>query len=152
MVEETLTCAGAIAMQVGEHRVEDMLGKTLEARPRRLLDLGVRVVLEHEEHGGQLDGLVARVDVPLDSSGATLAWSRYVGGNQLEQVRDVALNGNGQAFITGRMASPDFATTAGVLQPNYAGGGMDAFLARIDNDGSVGYASYFGGNSYDVGY
>lgn len=102
--------------------------------------------------GGTLDGLVARVDVPLDGSGATLAWSRHIGGSALEQVRDVAVDASGRAFITGRMASPDFATTAGVLQSTYAGGGMDAFLARIENDGSVGYATYFGGDSYDVGY
>ena len=58
----------------------------------------------------------------------------------------------GHAFVTGRMASADMTTTGDALQPSYGGGPMDAFVVELAPDGTVPYASYFGGNNYDVGY
>lgn len=64
----------------------------------------------------------------------------------------MALDDEGAIHVTGRMASLDLSTTAGVMQPMYGGGGMDAFLIRYEADGTLDYATYVGGNSYDVGY
>lgn len=102
--------------------------------------------------GGQLDGMVARLDVPGDGSAPSVVWSRFIGGSDFEQVRDIAVDGMGAAFVTGRMASTDMATTSDAQQPNYGGGPMDAFVVQIAADGSMPYSSYFGGNNYDVGY
>ena len=107
---------------------------------------------EPNYRGGALDGFVARISMPTDDAPSTVGFATHVGGSDLEQVRDVALDESGAILVTGRIASPDMNTTAGVMQPRYGGGGMDAFLIRYEVDGSLGYATYVGGESYDVGY
>lgn len=102
--------------------------------------------------GGGMDGMVIKLSLEPDGSSSTVLWSRYVGGSDYEQVRDVAFDDQGHTYVTGRMASNDMATTNDAQQPAYGGGGMDAFLNRFDPDGNVAYASYFGGSNYDVGY
>lgn len=102
--------------------------------------------------GGALDGMVVKLILEPDGSASSIAWSRYVGGSDYEQLRDVALDAQGDAYITGRMASTDLATTGDAQQPSYGGGNMDAFVVRLDASGGVPYASYFGGSNYDVGY
>ena len=100
--------------------------------------------------GGTLDGLA--VSIAVDASGSTAEYAHYVGGGDYEQVRDVAIFGDGVACGTGRMASTDFGVTSDAQQSSYGGGGMDSFLVCWDPSGATTYASYFGGTGYDVGY
>lgn len=106
--------------------------------------------LQSQYKGGQMDGFVARIALPAGGPPA-LAYSSYYGGNQLDQIRDVALAGDGAFTVTGRSASTNL-TTQAALQPNFGGGGMDAFLVQFAPDDALVFATYFGGSSYDVGY
>ena len=100
--------------------------------------------------GGPLDGFIASIE--LDGRGSSIEFAEYVGGNDYEQLRDVALDANGRACVAGRMASTNLATTDDALQSSYGGGGMDSFLICWDEAGATLYSSYFGGDNYDVGY
>ncbi len=66
--------------------------------------------------GGAFDGFLAA----LDESGTTLQFSSYLGGNDFDAVRDVAIRGQ-EILAVGETGSADFPTTLGSLQPNPPG-------------------------------
>ena len=67
----------------------------------------------------------------LDSTGAGLVFSTYLGGNGLEQGFGIAVDAAGNAFVVGDTTSTNFPTTAGAFQTTYGGNG-DAFVAKIN--------------------
>src|SRR5206468_6397303 len=54
----------------------------------------------------------------------------------------------GDAYLVGGTNSVDLPTTD-PLQPVFAGGGEDAFLAHLDSSGSPIHVTYFGGSGSD---
>ena len=87
----------------------------------------------------------------LDPTGATLVYSTYVGGTQDDSGAGIAVDANGDAFITGTTSSTDFPVSAGAPQATF-GGGQDAFVAAINPAGTgLLYSSYLGGSGVDNG-
>lgn len=85
----------------------------------------------------------------LNASGSGLIYSARFGGNFDDFGRAIALDGNGNAYITGwticRATVCTF-PTVNAFQPNYAGGYNDAFVTKIDSSGSfLVYSTYLGG-------
>ncbi len=81
-------------------------------------------------------------------------YSTYMGGTNTDGAYCVAVNNNGEAFISGVTYSTDLNTSIGAFQstsnPNLGSG--DAFVARIANDGSaLQYLTYLGGSSVEFG-
>ncbi|HEX3744836.1 MAG TPA: SBBP repeat-containing protein [Bryobacteraceae bacterium] len=60
----------------------------------------------------------------------------------------VASDSQGNTYVAGMTAAPDFPTTAGALQSTYAGD-FDAFVAKLGPDGKVMWATYLGSTSVD---
>jgi hypothetical protein len=78
-------------------------------------------------------------------------YSTYLGGSGADQGNGIAVDGNGNAYVTGTTNSPDF-PTAGAVQSAYGGGYSDAFVTKINASGSaLIYSTYLGGNGYDPG-
>ena len=97
--------------------------------------------------GGQ-DAFVAKVS----ADGSGLLYSSLLGGSSVEEGNAIAVDGAGNAFVTGWTASSDFPATA---QDTTLGGGRDAFVARFNTAGSglgLGYTRYLGGNGIDEGW
>ncbi|MBH0176450.1 MAG: tandem-95 repeat protein [Nitrospira sp.] len=94
--------------------------------------------------GGQ-DAFVTK----LDTDGA-LVYSTYVGGSGEEYGYGIAVDGSGQAYVTGYTTSADFATS-GASQATNAGGN-DVFVTKLDTDGALVYSTYVGGSGEDFGY
>ncbi len=92
------------------------------------------------------DAFVARVS-PL---GDVLEYSTFLGGSNDDNANAIALDGNGNVYVTGFTLSSDFPTTPGSLQP-IAGLGIEAFVARIDADASLGWSTFLGGAGADIG-
>jgi len=91
----------------------------------------------------------------LDPAGSALVYSTYLGNGA--QGRGIAVDGGGNAYVTGLTDSADFPTTAGAYQVTYggrqAGSGGDAFVTKLDPTGSaLVYSTYLGGNGSDWGY
>lgn len=88
-----------------------------------------------------------------DTAAIRLLAATFFGGSRFDHIRDVAIDPEGFVYVTGRTASRDLPVTPGAYQPAYAGGPMDAFVAKIAPDlARVVWCTYFGGSRYDVGY
>src|SRR5262249_28591220 len=116
-------------------------------------------------NGSALDAFVTK----LNPAGNGLVYSTYLGGSGGEDrwlIYDspsvssdaVALDGaiavdqNGNAWVTGDTNSPDFPTTANAFQRIYTGATANAFVTRINAAGTaLDYSSYLGGNGLDGG-
>jgi len=97
--------------------------------------------------GGPYDGFVSK----LSADGASLVYSTYLGGSGDDEGYGVALDGSGNAYVTGLTSSPNFPTTATAAQ-GYFGGYYDAFVTELSPSGSLVYSTYLGGSSDDDGY
>lgn len=88
----------------------------------------------------------------LASDGASLVYSRYVGGASHDTGRAIALDGSDGVVVTGYTRSSDFPVTADALDSSLAGVVYDdAFVLRLDAAGALTYASYLGGDGADRG-
>lgn len=93
----------------------------------------------------QPDAFVAKLD-PL---GTTLLYSTYLGGSYSDEGRGIAVDGAGNAYITGITSSRDFPIIGG-LQSDYHGGYYDAFVTKLDPTGSaIVYSTFLGGSDDD---
>jgi uncharacterized protein (TIGR03437 family) len=90
----------------------------------------------------------------------TVAYSTYLGGSGADQARAVAVDSQGNLWITGDTESADFPTTRGALDSRFHGeidlGPLhygDAFVAKLDSTGSaLLYSTYLGGSAPDLGF
>jgi hypothetical protein len=95
--------------------------------------------------GGQ-DVFVAK----LDGTGATLAYSTYLGGTGTDQGASIAVDSSGQAYVTGYTTSTNF-PLANPIQPTY-GGNQDAFVSKLSATGvALVFSTYLGGHDVDTG-
>jgi uncharacterized repeat protein (TIGR01451 family) len=83
----------------------------------------------------------------LNSSGTTLGYLLYLGGDENDYARGVAVDAAGNAYIAGVTNSINF-PVANAAQASYGGGG-DAFVTKLASGGSVVYSTYLGGNNTD---
>ncbi|MEM7263184.1 MAG: hypothetical protein AAF488_14430, partial [Planctomycetota bacterium] len=76
-----------------------------------------------------------------------------LGGDQAEGVRSLALDAQGNIYVTGATRSESFSAPAG-QSPRSAGerGDLDVFVTKLASDGeTVLYTTFFGGRSFDQG-
>ncbi|HEX3742867.1 MAG TPA: SBBP repeat-containing protein [Bryobacteraceae bacterium] len=110
--------------------------------------------------GGELfgDAFVAK----LDSNGATLLYSTYLGGAAADAGYAIALDGSGNAYVAGATQSATWLAgpAGGTFQTAYAGPAADpnypdpegdAFLAKFSPTGGLLWYTYLGGAGEDVG-
>jgi hypothetical protein len=86
--------------------------------------------------GGGNDAFVAKIN----AGGSALAYSTYLGGSGNDQGAGIAVDGSGNAYVTGFTNSTNF-PTAGPIQSSFGGGTFDAFVARIGS--SVATSNHF---------
>jgi len=91
------------------------------------------------------DGFIAK----YTSKGQRI-WGTYFGGTGDEYIRAIALDKNGDLYVTGKCTNTTI-MTAGAHQTNYGGGTSDAFLAKFSGTGQRLWATYYGGTGEDIG-
>ena len=100
-------------------------------------------------YSSSFDAFVAKVN----PSGKALVYCGYIGGDDIDQAFDIAVDGAGNAYLAGSTFSSQasFPVTTG---PDTAfGGGSDAFVAKVDASGTaLDYCGYVGGDSIDEAY
>ncbi len=96
--------------------------------------------------GGEIDLFVTK----LNPAGSALVYSTYLGGSDNDTGWGIAVDSQGNAYVTGHTQSADFP----IMNPLQAalGGSADAFVAKLDPAGSaLIYSTYLGGKSFDGG-
>ena len=94
---------------------------------------------------GAEDAFVAK----LNPTGSALEYSTYLGGGNLDFGRGIAVDSNGDVYVTGETNSINFPTLYASQTSN--GGGWDAFVTKLSGAGSPVYSTYLGGSSHDYG-
>ena len=100
-------------------------------------------------NGGESDAYVAKVR----ADGTALEYCGYIGGSGIDEGVSVAVDGSGNAYITGFTNSTEssFPVTVGPGL-TYNGGDYDAFVVKVRTDGaSLEYCGYIGGSDVDTG-
>src|SRR5260221_7508459 len=86
----------------------------------------------------------------FNGDGSALVYSTYLGGSDFDIGYGIAVDSAGNAYITGNTASTDFPMVNAIQAT--LGGGEDAFVTKINADGSaLLYSTYLGGGVYDSG-
>jgi hypothetical protein len=99
-------------------------------------------------NAGSEDAFVSK----LSDDGGSLIYSTYLGGHSDDKGQGIAVDGTGNAYVTGITASDDFPRTAGAFQENLLGV-YDAFVAKLSANGSsLAYSTYLGGSSDEWGW
>jgi hypothetical protein len=83
--------------------------------------------LQSNHGGGRSDGWLGI----LSADASQVLYCTYLGGSGDDMVRSVALGPNGELYLVGNTASPDFPVTPGALQPKFGGGPGDAFIMKL---------------------
>ena len=98
---------------------------------------------------GMYDAFVSKVN----SDGSTLVYSTYVGGSNLDSASGVALDPQGNIYVTGTTFSPDFPATVGAFQTTFSGpnGAADAFVLALDPNGGLIYSTFLNGSKSSIG-
>ena len=100
---------------------------------------------EYQAYQGNLDVFVTK----LNSFGNALVYSTYLGGAGDDYGKGIALDGSGNAYITGYTRSTDF-PTEGEYQPDQAG--FDVFVTKLNFSGNaLVHSTYLGGADNDFG-
>jgi len=92
---------------------------------------------------GQEDAFVTK----LAPNGARL-YTTFFGGNGTDEARGIAVDVQGNVYVTGNTGSLDL-PVKGAIQPK-TGGSQDVFLAKLNQGGSLVYATYLGGSANDT--
>lgn len=87
----------------------------------------------------------------LNTTGAALIYSTYIGGNGADQGASIAIDGSGNTYITGRTNSTNYPVTIGAFQTTNTGS-WDVFITKLNASGNnLMYSTYIGGNGNDMG-
>src|SRR5438093_3044123 len=97
-----------------------------------------------------LDGSDAFV-TKINAAGSALVYSTALGGSGGEGSAAIAIDGAGNAYVTGATSSADFPTTPGAFV-RQIGGVSDAFVTELNAAGSaLVYSTFLGGTGADNG-
>jgi hypothetical protein len=99
-------------------------------------------------NGGGWDVFVTK----LNATGTALVYSTYIGGSDNEVGYGIAVDGSGNAYVTGYTGSTNYDVTPGAFQTTNEGG-QDVFMTKLNATGTaLVYSTYIGGSGLDEGY
>ena len=95
---------------------------------------------------GTYAGLKDAFVTKLNANGSALLYSTYLGGSGEDLGYGIAVDSAGNAYVTGQTTSTNF-PSANAVQGTYAGGDADAFVTKLNANGSaLLYSTYLGGS------
>jgi len=94
---------------------------------------------------------VTKID-PSTSGAPSLLYSTYLGGDENDIGRGIAISSSDQVFLTGYTVSLDFPTANAIDDTCGAGACLDAFVTQLDiASNTLVYSTYLGGDGEEEG-
>jgi len=82
-----------------------------------------------------------------------LLYATFLGGSDRDMGSDIAVDGDGAAYVTGYIHSSDFPTTTAAFDTTFNGGTSDTFVVKVNPSATgLAYASFLGGSDNEYGY
>ena len=104
-------------------------------------DFPTKNAVQPKHGGGFSESFVAK----LNQNGSALVFSTFLGGNGYEWSPCLALDADSNIHVAGQTSSRNFPTVR-ALQTTYGGGPYDAYVARLNADGTqFAYSTFLGG-------
>ena len=139
---------GDLVLAVGrsEVRLQQPRAYQLEGEQQREIPIQYRV------HGRKVSFALGKYDrhqkLVIDP---VLTYSTYLGGTGGDAAFGVAVDSEGDAYVTGVTASTNFPTTSSAYQPIYQGGSGTVFVTEFNPSGSgLIFSTYLGGTGIDT--
>lgn len=90
----------------------------------------------------------------MNNTGTSILWCTYYGGNLVDDVVAIKVNGSGDIIISGYTNSDTGLSTAGAYRtspPSSTLGSFDIFLAKFNDSGNIKWSTYLGGKNSNMG-
>jgi len=151
---------GAAGLQLeanGDLLIQGRGATLVQRRPQLYQETGgMRCVIEGRyrlEESGEVSIRVGAYDAGQELViDPILSYSTYLGGTGGDRALAVAVDGGGNAYVTGVTSSRDFPRTADALQ-SPATGRTDVFVTKVNPSGTaLVYSTFIGGSDDDGGY
>ncbi len=78
-----------------------------------------------------------------------LIYSSYIGGSNVDEIKNIQSDKDGNIYVVGFTKSTNYPTTNDAFQKSH-GGDVDIFLTKYDDNMSVVWSTFLGGNSRDI--
>ncbi len=140
------TFLGGSQSDIGNSIAVDSSGSAYVVGSTNSLDFPTNSPLQPALSGTLNDVFVAK----LNPQGTALVYSTYLGGDGNDYGFAVAVDGSGNAYLTGYTLSDNFPSTAGALQAHRSAG-ADAFVTKLNPNGlALVYSTYLGGQATEM--
>lgn len=127
------------------------LGNIVQSAPK-VLQNGQQLISKWKKIDDNRWGFyIENVDknLPLVIDPVIRSWGTYFGGNSFEYGIGCASAPDGSVFISGGSYSSTNIATTGAYQTTLASAAMDAYYAKFSSNGSLVYATYYGGTDVE---
>ena len=102
-------------------------------------------------HDGSYNGAEDVFVTELTPTGNALEYSTYLGGSSYDDVQGIAVDGSGNAYVTGYTSSSDF-PTQNPFDSSRNASSDDVFVSKLAATGNaLEYSTYLGGSFNDYG-
>src|SRR2546428_559773 len=141
------TCLGGSGGQFGNGIAVDVAGNAYVTGPTTSPNFPTTRGAFPTTFAGGGDAFVTKLNT-LASGSASLVYSTYLGGSRADVGFGIAVDVQGNAYVTGSTNSRGFPTTPGAFQTDLAGvADADAFLTKLTPTGTgLVYSTYLGGS------
>jgi hypothetical protein len=140
------TYLGGASAEIGRDIALDSAGHAYVTGTTESVDYPTTAGAFDTTLGGPRDVYVTE----LDTTGASLLASTFLGGDGYDEPYGICLAPGGLVYVTGWAGSPDFPTTPDGYDVSY-GPQTTAFLTGLDPAGGPRYSTFFGGDGGAIG-
>lgn len=151
----TVTDAGVLCVETPFGTIEDSAPIAFQQIDGEARDVPVQWIVERQSDDTyEVSFAVVPYDtsVPLVIDPVMLVYSGFIGGEESDSARDVALDTEGNAYIVGSAASDEMSFPVEIGPGTVYSGGLDAVVMKVSASGTdLVYCGYIGGAGRDTG-
>jgi len=152
---------GATELETTESSIiiKNTINNITEQIPYSYYEIGnnkkeIKIQFKKNEDGSfgfvSTDVIPENATIIIDPS-PNLMWGTYLGGEAFDQGAGITTDVNNYIYSIGNTASLTNVATAGVYQSTI-GGFHDIIMAKLHNNGTMQWTTYYGGSNDDYGY